>query len=139
MATLPSAVYSSLKHVIKSEQYITFLETLRNRFIAAENYNAKYTQWGSRLISLKGQELFKAIKTTNLSTVSISESTYWSTDSKKIPDLLNFGITYSIPKNSCNTESCLDLSSDHSPVIITLNGKVITRSRSCTFHNAKTD
>jgi len=39
-----SAVYSSLKHIIKIEQYITFRETLRNHFIAAGDYNAKHTQ-----------------------------------------------------------------------------------------------
>jgi len=75
----------------------------------------------------------------NLSTVSTGEPTYWPTDSKKIPDLLDFGITRGIPKNSCSTESCLDLSSDHSPVIIILTSKVITKSRLCTLHNAKTD
>jgi len=41
------------------------------------------------------------INTMNLSIVSIDESFYWPTDSKKIPDLLDFGITRGIPKNSC--------------------------------------
>jgi len=131
-----SAVFSPPKHVIKSEQYIKFLEILDNPFIAAGNYNAKHTQWGSRLISSRGRELLKAIDTINLSTVSIGEPTYWTTDSKKILDLLDFGITMGIPKNSCSTESCLGLSSDNSPVIITLTSKVITK---CTLHNAKTD
>jgi len=39
-----SAVYSPPKHVIKSEQYINFFETLSNRFIATGDYNAKHTQ-----------------------------------------------------------------------------------------------
>jgi len=38
-----SAVYSPPKHTIKSEQYIKFLKTLGNRFIAAGEYNAKHT------------------------------------------------------------------------------------------------
>jgi len=38
-----SAVYLLSKYVIKSEQYITFFEILDNRFIAVEDYNAKYT------------------------------------------------------------------------------------------------
>jgi len=50
-----------------------------------------------------------------------------------------FSITRGISKNSCSTESCLDLASDHSPLIIILTSKVITKSRSCTLHNAKTD
>jgi len=39
-----SAVYSPPKNVIKSEQYIKFLEILGNRFIAAGDYNAKHMQ-----------------------------------------------------------------------------------------------
>jgi len=133
-----SAVYSPSKHIMKGEQYIKFLETLGNRFIAAGDYNAKHTQWRSRLTLSRGRELLKAINTMNLSTVLTGEPTYWPTDSKKIPDLLDFSITRSIPKNSCSTESCLDLS-DHSPLIIILTSKVITKSRPCTLHNAKTD
>jgi len=71
------AVYSPPKHVIKSEQYIKFLETLGNRFIAAGDYNAKHTQWESKLTSPRRRELFKAIDTINLSTVSTGEPTYW--------------------------------------------------------------
>jgi len=134
-----SAVYSPPKHLIKSEQYIKFLETLGNRFIAAGDYNAKRTQWGSRLTSPRGRELLKAIDTMNLSTVSTGELTYRPTDSKKIPDLLDFGITRGISKNSCSTESYLDLASDHSPVIIILTSKVINKSRLYTLYNAKTD
>jgi len=90
------AVYSSPKHIIKSEQYIKFLETLGNRFIAIRDYNAKHMQWESRLTSLRGRELLKAIDIMNLSTVSIGEPTYWPTDSKNISDLLDFGITRSM-------------------------------------------
>jgi len=114
-----SALYSPPKHAIKSEQYTKFLEDLGNRFIASGDYNAKYTQWVSRLTSPKGRKLLKGIDTMNLSIISTDEPTYWPTDSKKFPDLLDFGITRSIPKSSCkSTEPCLDLSSDHSPVII---------------------
>jgi len=52
------------------------------------------------------------------SNINNIEPTYWPTDGKKIPDLLDFGITKGISKNSSSTESCLDLSSDHSPIII---------------------
>jgi len=71
-----SAVYSLPKHAIKSEQYIKLLETLGNRFIAAQDHNAKHTQWGSRLTSPRWRELLKAIETMNLSTVLIGEPTY---------------------------------------------------------------
>jgi len=75
-----SAVYSPSKHAIKSEQYIKFLEALGNRFIAAEDHNAKHTQWRSRLTSLRGRELLKQIDNMNVSTVSTGEPTYWPKD-----------------------------------------------------------
>jgi len=52
-----STVYSPPKHATKSEQYMKFLETLGNRFIAAGDYDAKHTQWESRVTSPRGREL----------------------------------------------------------------------------------
>jgi len=40
-------------------------------------------------------------------------------------------------KDFCRIESYLELSSDHSPIMITVNSEVMTKSKSCTFHNAK--
>jgi len=68
-----SAVYSLSKHVIKNDKYITFLQSLSNRFITVGDYNAKH--WGLRLTLSKGQELFKAIDAMNLTILSIDEST----------------------------------------------------------------
>jgi len=87
-----SAIYSPPRHTIKREHYISFFKTLSNRFIAAGDYNAKYTYWGSRLILPKGHELFKAVEDMNLAT---GELTYWPSDDKKIPDLLDFGLRLS--------------------------------------------
>lgn len=45
------AIYSPPKHIIKQEQYIRFFKILGkggNRFIAGEDYNAKYPWWDSR-------------------------------------------------------------------------------------------
>jgi len=39
-----SAIYSPLKHVIKSKQYITILKILDNHFIAGGDFNAKHMQ-----------------------------------------------------------------------------------------------
>jgi len=76
----------------KSEKYITFLQTLGNHFITAGDYNAKHTQWKSRLILSRRWELLKAIDAMNLIILSTGKFTYWPTDSKKILDLLDFGI-----------------------------------------------
>jgi len=131
-----SATYSPPKHTIKKEQYINFFKTLGNRFITAGDYNAKH--WGSRLTLSKGHELLKAIKVMNLATLSIGEPTCWSSNNKKTSDLLSFGIIKGVAKNCCCTESCLELSSDHS-VIFIINNKIMTKNKSCTLCNAKID
>jgi len=42
------------KHAIKTEQFLSFYATLRQRFLAGGDYNAKHSNWGSRLITPKG-------------------------------------------------------------------------------------
>jgi hypothetical protein len=55
----------------------------------------------------------------NLQHVTTGEPTYWPSDRRKIPDLLDFGVMKRIPAYAIQAEAGLDLSSDHSPIIIT--------------------
>lgn len=116
-----SAIYSPPKHVIKQEQYERFFDSLGVRFIAGGDYNAKHTEWASRLTTTRGRELLKAIRKNNLYSLSTGEPTYWPSDRNKIPDLLDFFIIKGIAKTYTKIESCLDLSSDHSPVLLTVS------------------
>jgi hypothetical protein len=120
-----AAVYSPPRYPISSEEYKEFLLSLGSRFIAAGDWNAKHMAWGSRLITSKGRALYKAIQENNLNILSTGEPTYWPTDSNKIPDLLDFAITEGICDVYSTIESNLDLSSDHSPIIITISAHVI--------------
>jgi len=56
-------------------------------------------------------------------------------DNKKIPDLLDLSIIKG-HKDFCRTESCLELSSDHSPINFIINSKIMTKNKSC---NDKTE
>jgi hypothetical protein len=56
--------------------------------------------------------------------MSTGEPTYWPTD-LKIPDLLDFAITKGISDIYSSIKSNLDMSSDHSPIVITLSNHVI--------------
>jgi hypothetical protein len=51
----------------------------------------------------------------------MGEPTYWPSDRNKLPDLVYFCVTKGIPQDFAVAKSCFDLSSDHSPVLITLN------------------
>jgi exonuclease III len=115
-----SAVYIPPKHTAKQEQLEDFCNTLGRRFTAGEDCNAKHTDWGSRLITPRGREVLKTMKRNNLHPLSTGEPTYWSSDRNKLPDLVDFCVTKGIPRDFAVAKSCFDLSSDHSPVLITL-------------------
>lgn len=115
-----AAVYCPPRFTLSEDQFINFFNTLGDRFVAAGDYNAKHPYWGSRLVNPKGKQLYNAIiKASNkLSCVSSGRPTYWPTDPRKIPDLIDFAITKNIPSSSITAVSLSDLSSDHSPVLL---------------------
>ncbi|PNF35988.1 hypothetical protein B7P43_G02290 [Cryptotermes secundus] len=81
----------------------------------------------------------KVIETNNLNHLSTGQPTYWPSDADKIPDLVDFCVTKSIPPNSIQADSCLDLSSDHSPVIIKLTSDIMERAKQPTLNNKCTN
>jgi len=89
-------------------------------------------------MSPKGRELHKSMEYLKLVAVSTGEPTYWPTDGRKIPDVIDFFITKNINKRYLNVRSCLELSSDHSPVL-TMSSKVFEKEKSCILCNKRTD
>ena len=85
---------------VKAEQFLSFYATPGQRFLAGGDYNAKHCHWGSELITPKGRELSKAMQKDNLSHVSTEEPTYWPSDRRKVPDLIDFGDVKRIAINS---------------------------------------
>jgi len=109
---------------VKADHFLALYTTLGQCFIAGGDYNAKHSHWGSRLITPKGRELFKAMQMQNLEHFLTGQPTYWPTDKRKVPDL-DFAVIRRIPPHSYTAESTTDLTSDHSPVFITLNARYI--------------
>lgn len=135
-----SAVYCPPRFSITASQFLDFFKTLGNKFLAAGDYNAKHTYWGSRLSSPKGRQLWSALVSNHeLDFVSSGSPTYWPTDRSKIPDLIDFGITRNLKREQISAHPCYDLSSDHSPVIISLYHKCQTIERPTSLTNKKTD
>lgn len=134
-----AALYCPPRYSITKENFINFFKTLGHSFIAGGDYNAKHTQWGSRLITPKGRSLLAAMNEENFDYVSTGEPTYWPTDLSKTPDLIDFCVMKGIDKNKITTESCLELSSDHSPIIITLHTAVRLKDKPPTLSNKKTN
>ena len=79
-----AAVYSPPKHVIKEADYTRFFRTLRHRFIARGDFNAKHTTLGARPTTPKGRELFKAMSKNSLQYSSTRQPTFWSSDTDNL-------------------------------------------------------
>ena len=116
-----SAIYCPPRHSIKKDQYLSFLKKQGRRFIIGGDFNAKHTQWGSRLITTKGKELLGALRQLNCEALSTGKPTYWPTDTNKIPDLIDFFIVKNISNSYLQIEEGWDMDSDHSPIILTMS------------------
>lgn len=119
--------------------FTQYLSTLGQRFIAGGDWNAKHTHWGSRLITTRGRELKKSLDSANIITISTKEPTHWPTDPLKRPDLIDFYVVGGMSRHYFQTESCLDGTSNHIPIILTVSTTVILYEPTITLHNNKTD
>ena len=122
-----AAIYSPPRHNISTDEYKDFLQTLGNRFIVGGDWNAKHTQWGSRLTTSKGRNLWRAMRDSNYDYISNGAPTYWPTDPRKLPDLLDFFVSHGLHRNNYLIHSNYDLSSDHTPVIVSLSTAAINK------------
>lgn len=133
------AIYCPPRHALKTEQYLNFLNYQGHRFIIGGDFNAKHTHWGSRLTTTKGKELLEACKQLNCEIISTGKPTYWPTDPNKIPDLIDFFIIRNISINYLHIEEAWDMSSDHSPILLTLSDNIIQKENSPRLVNRQTD
>ena len=89
--------------------------------------NAKHTAWGARLVTPKGRTLFSAISGNNCTYYSTGVPTYWPTDPRRLPDMLDFFVARGTAGDYVTFESVYELSSDHSPIIATVDAHVLPR------------
>ena len=136
-----SAIYCPPKHTISKEKFTTFFKSLGHRFIAGGDYNAKHPWWGSRSSNPnpKGKQLYASMQAENLIAISTGEPTYWPTDRNKLPDLIDFAVVKGLNSNNFITESCYDLTSDHSPIIIKLTLQIQYIQNNYFLYNKKTN
>ena len=135
-----AAAYCPPKSTPTQSQWIEIFQKLGQRFIIGGDFNTKHTAWGSRLITpVKGNGLLNAMRTLKCNHHSTGKPSYWPTDPKKVPDLLDFYITKGITLNNIETESIIDLTSDHTPVLLSLNVSVILKMKKQNLTNKFTD
>ncbi|KAL1460251.1 hypothetical protein WDU94_012177 [Cyamophila willieti] len=134
-----SAVYCPPRHPISAYEFETFFSTLGPRFLPGGDWNAKHTFWGSRLTTTKGRNLYKATRSNQFTYLSTGEPTYWPSDERKRPDLLDFFIAKHTYSNYTQVETNYELSSDHSPVILTLSTTIINKHTNISLTSHRTD
>jgi len=93
-------LYIALENIQLLAKFEVFFEI---RFIAIGDYNAKFnyweSYWGSRLANPKDRAFHKTInKQRNI--ISQSMPTYWPTDQKKVPDIIEFGVIKDIAEHT---------------------------------------
>lgn len=134
-----SAVYCPPGHSIQPQDFSNLFNTFGSHFVAGGDWNAKHTFWGSRLISPRGRALYNATRSDRFKYISTGEPTHWPTDPAKRPDVIDFFIASGVPNNYTHIERMDDLSSDHSPLVLTLSTTLITKSKTPRLTTLKTD
>ena len=130
-----ASTYCPPRYNLKVTHFDSFFQTLGSCFIVGVDFNSKHTLWGSRLFTPKGHELATFINTKNDSILSTGSPTYWPTDTRKIPDLLDFFIISALSPSYANTQPSYDLPSDHTPIITTISTTFTTVKPKPRLHN----
>jgi hypothetical protein len=60
----------------------SLFDKMNSRFIIGGDFNAKHANWGSRLVTTKGRDSYKAVTDTGYEIVSTGKPMYWPTDPK---------------------------------------------------------
>lgn len=118
------SVYFPPRYNLKHQDFNDFFHKLGTTFLVGGDFNSKHSWWGSRRTNAKGKELFKCIENNNFSILSTGNPTYWPTDTRKLPDLIDFAVYNGIPPHHLDIQDCFDLSSDHSPLIISYSTQI---------------
>lgn len=95
---MPTALYSSARHAIKKEQYLSLLNNQGDRFTIGADINAKHTYWRSRLTTTKAGEFLASFNQLKC-----------AADPPKIPDPIDFFIIRNLSSNYIHVEEQLGI------------------------------
>lgn len=128
METSPLERSTSPRHSITETHLQDFFESFGPRFIAAGDFNAKHSWWGSRSINPKGRTLHRFLQSRRLDCHSSGEPTHWPSNPSLLPDLLDFAISKGIGQDRLTCSNYNKLISDHSAIKMLLNIPVLKKS-----------
>ncbi|VVC41488.1 Endonuclease/exonuclease/phosphatase [Cinara cedri] len=112
-----TAIYCPPQGGADETRFNSFFQMLGDRFIAGDDYNAKHSHWGSRLITPKGRALLKVAN-------------------RKSPICF---VIKGISSNYVEAEGLIELTSDHIPMLLSLSSNVIMKKRKHFLTNKHTN
>ena len=115
-----TALYT-FRHTIKENQYRNLFQNIGEKCIIGGDLNANHSHCGSKLITPKERELYKAAQNYDSEFISTGKPTYWPTDAGKTPDLIDFFITTKVSAQYLKVEDGFELNLDHSPIYLTMS------------------
>ena len=134
-----SALYCPPSCKVQRSDFVYLFKQLKNRFIIGGDFNAKHTYWGSRLTTSRGKALYEAAREAKCSFQSTGKPTYWPKDIKKKPDLIDFFITKGLSDQYMTIDESSDLTSDHTPIVLTISETPSVNEAPCRLINYRTD
>lgn len=118
-----AAVYCPPGVNVSSQTFDSCFHNLGNRYLCGGDFNAKNQVWGSRLTNSRGRALHNSMLSNRCSHISPPSPTYWPSDLNRIPDTLDFFICKGLNQLQFDLVSLHDLSSDHSPLLLSVDVK----------------
>lgn len=114
------AVYSPPGAPIDEEELDEIFKR-REPTIAMGDFNAKHIVWNSKITNTQGRKLLRYVENRTLTVISTDEPTRYPPGNCGQPDILDIGIIKDINKRF-KLEVEDELSSDHNPIVLTLDG-----------------
>lgn len=133
------SVYCPPSITTKYDDFRALFTTLGDRWLLGGDYNAKHPEWGSRLTSPRGRELYKTIREFKCNTQAPDKPTYWPQDMNKRPDIIDFFIAHNFSRNYSQVTCVDDLSSDHTPIILAVQHTILKVKIQPKLSNRSTD
>lgn len=113
-----AALYSPPKHNITNSKFSEYFDTFKNNFIIGGDFNAKHQSWGCRTNNPRGLVIYNFSTSKHFKVLAPPGLVYWPTSTKNILDIFVSKIQNCL---HYTTSNLLDLNSDHSAVMLTLN------------------
>ncbi|KAL1139238.1 hypothetical protein AAG570_006224 [Ranatra chinensis] len=114
-----ASIYCPPNKPLNQLDFQTFFRYLGPRFLCGGDYNAKHQYFGCRTTNPRGNHLLSCLPSIRHTIDTPSKPTYWPTSRSKLPGL--FDLSNGLHNMGTSIDTLNDLSSDHSPVLLSLD------------------